>query len=105
MYMATTVLLVLTYMAPTVLLVLTYMAPTVLLVLTYMAPTVLLVLTYTAATASILLFLTYTAATASHRPMVRVAANHSQLSENILYVLHDSCTQQMSMKGNNKQIL
>src|SRR5215469_16462924 len=66
-----------------------YMAPTVLLVLMYMAPTVLLVLT----TASVLLFLTYTAATASHRPMVRVAANHSQLSENILYVLRDRCTQ------------
>ena len=89
MYMAPTVLLVLTYMAPTVLLVLTYMAPTVPLVLTYMAPTVPLVLT----TASVLLFLTYTVAMASHRPMVRVAANHSQLSENILYVLRDRCTQ------------
>ena len=66
-----------------------YMAPTVLLVLTYMAPTVPLVLT----TASVLLFLTYTVAMASHRPMVRVAANHSQLSENILYVLRDRCTQ------------
>ena len=70
-----------------------YMAPMVILVLAYTALTVLLVVTYTAATASVLLFLTYTAATASHRPMVRVAVNHSQLSENILYVLRDSCTQ------------
>ena len=44
-------------------------------------------------TASVLLFLTYTVAMASHRPMVRVAVNHSQLSENILYVLRDRCTQ------------
>jgi len=48
------------------------------------------VLTYTAGTASVLLFLTYTAATVSHRHMVRVEANHSQLSEDILFVLRDS---------------
>jgi len=78
------------------------MAPTLLLVLTYMAHTVLLVLT----TVSVLLFLTYTEATASHRPMVRVAANHSQLSENILYVLRDSWThlQEREYPSNRKPL-